>query len=292
MGSTKYQVVTDAGLEGAGVLVWWELHGSASYDDIVDALEAAGLSEAFDPPEASLEQALTAAVRSHCGERRKSGVLALRRNSSWYLIEASVAEEGEDLELAAFARIRLRRNADGDQVLVKRIWNTAWKPFVGKIVAAFTAEVESANIQATSSWLSRVHQSALNGVRLRDNGGVYFIPAQRRADWELFWKVLKKVGAQHQVWGVDAMPTDQTVACVLDAIQKDVERVLDACTAKLDAHEELPTRTANVLERDLKEAEQKLTKYAGIVGPSLDVFQDRLRKTRALVGLARIVSNG
>lgn len=287
---TRFKVVP--GVEGAGVMCWWELHGSCDYAAVNDALATAGFDPAkFGPRAPSLEQTLTAAIRQHCGERRATGVLALRRAGAWYLVEASVEADTADLDIAAFARLRLAQDADGNWVLAKKMMRPGREAFVAQVAAQFRAGLEAAAVHETSSWLSRVHQKALDGVRLRDNGGIYFIPQPRRGTWARFWEVIAQAGARHVVWGVDAAETEDTVRVVLDAVTRDVERTLSEVAVSFD-NPDLTTRGMNAVERRLEAATSRLERYDGILGERLETLRVKLNASRGLLGVTRLRSLG
>lgn len=285
----RYKVVTDGAVHGAGVMCWWEIHGSVDHEGVNAALEKAGLDPPrFGPKAPSLEQCLTTAVRQHCGERRATGVLALRRAGAWYLIEASVAAETADLDIAAFARLRLAQDGAGQWVLARRMMRPGREAFVAQVSATFRAGMEAAMVHETSSWLSRVHQKALDGVRLRDAGGIYFVPQPQRETWKKFWEVIASAGAHHTVWGVDAMPTEDTVRVVLDAVSRDVERTLAEAGEAFDAPEGITTRGANAVGRKLEHALERLERYDGILGDRLDAMREKLDASRGLLGVTRL----
>lgn len=284
---TRYKVVTGE-VESAGVMCWWELHGSVDLDAAREALYNAKLDpDKWGPRPPSLEQCLTVAVRQHCGERRKSGVIAVRRAGAWYLIEATVSKATEDLDVNAFARLRLTE-VDGRTLLARKVLRPGREAFVAEVAASFKTMVEEAVVHETSAWFSRVHQRVLDGTRLRDNGGIYFVPSPRRPEWAVFWDAIKAAGGRHVVYGVDAMPTEDTVRAVLDAVTRDAERVIAEVAPKFDSPEGLTERGARAVEDKLADALARLERYDGILGDRLEALRDRLGNTRGLIGVTRM----
>lgn len=283
----RFKATTEA-VKGAGVLCWWEIEGTVDYDAIIDALDAAGLaSNDWRPRPPSHEQCLTRAIRDFCGERRRSGVYALRRSNAWWLIDAHVDVTVDDLDIAAFARLRLAEK-DGATVLARKVLQPGREELIAQVAAAFRAGVEAATVHETSSWLSRVHQRALGGTRLRDGGGIYFVPQPSREDWATFWGAIAKVGGRHVAYGIDAMPTEETVRAVLDAVARDVDAVLAEVAPAFDAPDALTTRGANAIERKLEGALARLVRYDGILGDRLEDLRDKLGDARGLLGATRL----
>jgi hypothetical protein len=103
-----------AGVAGSGVISWWELRGRLDPGTLVEALEEEGLSD-LKPPVTTPAMALQQAVKKLAGARasRTHGIIALKRDTrSWFLVERHLIAEGQDVELAAFARVEVDDNGD------------------------------------------------------------------------------------------------------------------------------------------------------------------------------------
>lgn len=147
----------------------------------------------------------------------------------------------------------------------------------GKLRAAFEYHTGHLTPTEMATWLpALVH--AFDGIGIRDNGGVYFIPASGRANWQRVVSALRAVSS-HRVFGIPVMPAEDTALAFLDALEREAEAFVEAAMLALPT---LGDRGRDRRMADAAALHAKLERYETLFG------EGRLQTVRARIkGLDR-----
>lgn len=259
--------------DSVGAIVFWRLSGTVLFDDLDDAWRAAGITGLPFPgltrPHAALARAVhDVAERSdlvrplRTGEER--GVVLVREVYSagrpTYVPEA-------EFTLDATGVLVCSSQDAGLFAQVQRAYNYALCTLTQSDVGA---------------WLVQVCH-VLHAVRLRDTGGVYFVPRERMAQWRAVAAVMREATAC-TLYEIPALRTDEAVAAVLDAVRREADELVHAMRAELK--EQAPgaqysKRQLATRESRLEAMRAKLTGYEQLLDVSMDGVRDQLTQVGA-----------
>jgi len=274
-------IAMPAGADGAGIITWWSLSGDIKASDLQTAL-AGIIDPALMPRPGGASAALARAVAKRCAARqtRKHGVIAIRRSeSSWWLVNKRAVDDGEDVELAAYARVEVVNDVPCEVYLRDGDYDLA---------EAIVAEAASASdtLAATqfSTWLSGLHHRIFNATSLRDAGGFYYVPPAKRDTHKQLWDAIMKA-SKHRVYTIDALPTEDTIDAVFASLERDYRTAVAAIEDVLkDA--DPATRSVNVSKVRAEKLAAKLDSYRSLIGSRVDVLADHLLTIQSALAVA------
>lgn len=282
----------------AGVLVWWRFSGDVYRDELSETWKANG-GEVDDLPTAtSAQTALRYAARA--AARTVPHVLARpirgtgRFAAGWALVSErapetpaeeapatpaaatdatedtavegpAVSEEvltGDDpLAYRVLAVVHLSQVGGSVGVVVSGRDPAVTASFKDTLVERFAYFRDNFTARDLANWLPR-RIVALDGIAVRDNGGVYFIPRDSRVAWERLVNTLRAVSA-HKVFGVPVLPVEDTAYALLDAVEREVKEWTAATILELP---DLKDRGRAARLAQMAKLKAKLTKYEGLFG--------------------------
>lgn len=271
------------GTAGAGVICWWELEGRTDPELVDEMLELVGMPD-LKPPSTSPKAALSQAVSKVASARasKRHGVISVKApGGKFFLVEKTLIQDDQDVALAAFAMLEVANNTfkmtelrDGPVDVAKQV------------IALAEEYMGSAVTWAVSAWLCGVHTKDFCAVSLRAQGGLYFVPANKRDDWDRFWEALR-ASTSHKVVSIDAMPTPETVAAVTEALRRECETTLSGITT--ESTEGMTERSRVSRLAKWRELRDKLSAYEGLLGKNLEAIQD---STASLGAVLAVVPEG
>lgn len=292
-----YVVVDGVPAESVGALVFWELSGRVDFLDLKEALEAEGLGDlAPKPPSAEtvLIRAAEAVIRPEQRAGRRLMVRPLGRRQAWDVVEESVEHDADkkDDELRYRDRVRITagKNGDAPTAMPRGVSDLSYSADDAVLAARIRAEAPRHEGVLTandySSWLLGLLQTHVRAVGLRDRGGFYFVPRDMVEAWRKLVAVTRAVSG-HRMHEIPALHSDEAVEAVLSGVHREAE----AQFARLEGYlagGEWSTRGLNAVERDLAAAQDKVRKYADLLGVALpDLEQKAIQLGGALV-VARV----
>mgnify|MGYP000935855656 CR=1 FL=1 len=272
------------GVAGAGLICWWELKGRTDPELVADALDSRGLD--MTPPGTSAAESLRQAMQSAAGPRaaRQHGVICMRRDKfSWFLVERALIANGDDVSLAAFARVEVTPDGDDFESYVLR--STGDFDLVDAIIVNARSLMATTASTSISSWVSAVHRNTFKATALRSQGGFYYVPPSERDTWQAFWDALHETTA-HRASSIDALPTEQTIAAIVSSVRREYETALDELDLDVLNHRTgIQKRVKQSRLERCSELQKKLAAYVDIVGGSLSDLSDALATVGALIAV-------
>jgi hypothetical protein len=270
----------DGSVKESGSITYGTFSGETSNSTLYDAALSAGLDPQHLPslpaPSIARRRALdTLKNADRRVEPLDDGGLAL----------VAVDRKDADLDFTVSARVYI--NDDKDVVI---------EPFnhvhAEQIRDAYRHAKNTYTAADISAWVIK-QMRRLNAVTLRDKGGVYFVPRDKKAEFE---KIINTVHAcaSHKIHRIPAMDSEETVAAVLDAVVTEAAKAAKKMEAELEAmqsakkEDQLGAQAlTNRLER-LDGLKRKLESYEKLLGVKMGDIATRLEDVRGNVAMASL----
>lgn len=263
--SAKMIVVPEGAPDELGLMVWWRLAGECDFAQLTGAWVAEGLDPKVLPTMPSPATALRRAVK---GQQHRRYLARPLKGEGWALVR----ESAEVDELNYEVELRVHLDAVG-----RLQFTPSDHALVDSVRADYHHALDILSTGDLSGWLCRQAMRNLNGIPLRDTGGIYFLPPQERARWESMSNALG-VASSHVLYAVPAMRTDGAIDAILSAVEAEVAA---SVAAVVDGIEEVGTRAARTRVAAADAAVKKLTMYEQVVGQSLHVLREQLTEAKA-----------
>jgi hypothetical protein len=212
---TKVVAVNEKLAQGGnvGAIVWWVLNGTISYTALVSALVRTSLDAGYMPPPVTADCALRRAVKKQ--EEKRFLARPLGRGTGWALVQEKVTENGESLVHETVCKVKL---TDTESMICE----PAGHPVGEMVRAAYVAARDEFTPQDVSAWVVRVADS-MRALRLREKGGVYFIPSTVLPMWSELVEAIRTAHSGHSLYEVPAMKSEEAVRAILDSLVREAE---------------------------------------------------------------------
>jgi len=263
--------VTD-NVKTAGLIVYWHMSGAAKHEDLREAWLSEGLSEDLLPTLPTPRCALGRAV-AEVKERRQ---LVRPLAAGW----AFVCEHEEVSGELSYTQI--------GSVKLDMIGRLDFSPDTPSEICSSVALDYSRILfehahPDVSSWL-KDQAIRLQGISLRDTGGVWFVPRQSADEWRRIANAIRLASA-HVVYEIPALKSSEAVEAILDALSREAGEA----AAKLEEALAAGDLSERALRSRLSEAiamEVKLVSYEEQLGKALPDVAGRLEAVRANLAVA------
>lgn len=262
----------------AGAVTYWSLGEWSDVTKVRDALAYMGL-DAFAPEPPTPAVAMRRALVETFRKRRK----LVRPLAAGKFAVVDEKHAGDDLEYA----VELRAAAGDD--------GTAFEPFdhpavpaIDDAYARFRSLVPASAVGTAITQLAR----HLGGVRLRDSGGVFWLPKDALAQWASVARAFEEAAIKGGtvVYRLRTAIDDDAVRAVTDAITKDVEETVAEIKGKV--REQV---RGKALQRRADEAaamEARIGQYEAILGTTLDALRAKQKEAEREASLAVLAAMG
>lgn len=164
-------------------------------------------------------------------------------------------------------------------------------PAVPAIDEAYRKQRGQVPSGAVGSALSRLAHM-LGGVRLRDSGGVFWLPAESMEKWNAIAGVVMSAADEGRacVYRLRTAIDESTIEAVGDAITRDVEDSVADIRKKLGSQER-----ASSFEKRKEEAvalDARITKYEQVLGRTLEHLREKAKAAEQEASLAALAAIG
>lgn len=262
----------DKGQQNAGLVTWWQLSGITSWEHLRDGWLQAGLPEEQLPPTVGMVTGLRRALRQFEGAR----TLIRPIDRSGY----SVVDETSDAAAKALDySTRFSAWIEDDVLCTRGLDSTERMHLLGRVMA----ELQVLDPSDVSSWLVGLVRGA-QAVRLRDSGGVYFVPEHSAALWSQIGDVLRLVSG-HRVHELPTLRTGKAVEAILDALTVEAEQASRELAEELDTGD-LKARALRTRANRCDEMAAKLRSYESLLGVQLDAMRAKVDELNGRVAAA------
>lgn len=259
----------------AGAIVWWRLSGTVLIDELEDAWDDHGLDVKELPQPPIGIAALRRAVLEQQQQRRLVRKLA---DGSGYALVIEKAD-GRDLDYDVHARFTL------NPIGVLECEGNAPEKLKEQVRVSYA--VHQAELSPTDVGTFLVKQvESHDGVRLRDTGGIYFVPSTALDAWRKVTQALK-VASGHLLFEVPALRSEDAVEAVLDAIAQEAAQEADTIAREM-AEQDLGERALDNRAERAKAMRAKVQRYEQLLGRELDTLTERLQDLGAQLTVAAL----
>lgn len=281
----RLNVVVTENLKGSGEVAYWRLHGALDVARLREQWEAADLPERLLPQLPGPATALSRAVREQ--QKGRTLVRPLEGKKGYAVVSERAA--GDDLKHAVELRVRLDavgrlQFASGASATWARA-DACGNPLAGAIAAAYERHVSQCAAEDVGPWMVRL-VSYVDGVGLREGGGIYYVPPFTRGTWGDIVACIQAV-SEHRVFSIPAMRAEETMAAVLDAIEHEARAEFDGVMQAI-GEEGVGVRALANRHAHVEGVEAKVGRYEELLGVRLDSMRERLTELRAALAAATL----
>lgn len=269
--------ITDDIVETAGCVVWWRLSGSLALETLQSAWEAAGHDMALLPKQITPSEALSRTMRQH--QRKHVLARPLGRYKGWALVSEDVTDGELDYEVLCKAHL------DSDKRVVVEADD---ENLVFAITDAYHAHRDILSATDVSIWISGRLIPQVQAVKLRDTGGVYFVPRDNVTTFVAWAGLLRNI-SDHVVYELPALRSEEALEAILVAVVTEADKELAAMEGELDM-DELGVRALHTRERRCETVRAKITTYEHLLDQGMEDMQDRLGSLQAAIVEAAILA--
>jgi len=269
----------------AGAVTYWSLAEWTNVDRAMEGLKALGLED-FAPAPPSPLVAMRRALQDVFRDR-KFLVRSLKGGDRYAVVrEEHVGRD--DLEYHAELKAQVIKEADGGSTVHVTPPDHPASAAVLDTYAVHRRRVPSHSVGQSLANIAR----HLNGVRLRESGGVFWLPQEPLDRWAAASDAMEASSETGNtiVYRLQTVIDDRAVAAVSDAITKDVEDCVTEIRAKVSEQER-----KGALERRAKEAadlEHRIATYEKILGMTLDTLRAKQQEAEREASMAVLAAMG
>ena len=266
-----------------GLISWWRLRGSIDRQELLEAWSDAG----FDAADLPRHLGASVALRRALGQLFVKADVDLQRISAtenrpggFAVVQVSQVDDGDAIQDAHFetllkvwledgiVHVSSTRRTEAEEVLKlrKMVWD------------AFQAELQKVDAHDLSSWLVR-QVEAVNGVRLREGGGVYFVPETQTATWRKVAAVLESVSSS-SVYEIPALRSDRAVSAIIDALIAEAQQEISRMNETLDQIS-LGQRALSSREKACSDLIRKVAEYEKLLGVKVGDLHEAMSALQA-----------
>lgn len=262
-----------------GAIVWWVLNGVVSYTKLIESLQASGLDEKLMPPPITADCALRRAAKAQ--EERRFLARPLGRGIGWAMVQERSTEDGESLTHEVVCKVKL---TDTEQMVA----TPADHPVVALVRADYEAARDAYTPQDVSAWVVRVADS-LRCLRLRERGGVYFVPADALPVWKGLVEAIRTAHGGHDLYEVPAMKSEEAVKAILDAVVREAEEEATQMQQEL-IDGDIGGKALNGRADKVADIKAKVAHYEELLGVTQTALREKLDTLRADLTAAALLA--
>lgn len=257
--------MNDIKVSASGTIAFWSCSGDTDFNSLLAKLQAAGLGP-MAPKRRSQFSALSAAAHDYADWLEATG----RSVSDTEIKIVNLKQPHKNgLELRRVEKGNTKNeyehvcslNVVGGVVAV-----TEGTAYLNEVQMMFDKRNNSVTSEAVGASL-RAIVSHLNGISLRDTGGVYWIPEDAMATWESVCGIYEEYG--HRIYGVGTLMDDGTMRVVRDFIVKEITTAASQLITEANSGE-LREEALENRKREAMAMRDKVLRYEGYLGEALD----------------------
>lgn len=259
---TSVTVVPALG-QGIGAITFWRLSGRTTLAALCTEWIRAGLDPDQLPQASSPKAALRAALHDLEGTR----VLArpLHDRGDWVLQEEAVNED----TTAYTKRMRVRVSVDDALVI-----EPAGHPDAERLREQYRENLSTLSHANMGGWLVGLVEG-LNGVSLKDTGGVYFVPEYALPKWQAIVKAVE-TASSHSILEIPAVSTEKAAQAIAQALVAESMQCMHAIKEHLE-YGDLGVRALESKQRMCRSMQSKIGEYESILGVALGRLHEQVQ---------------
>ena len=258
-----------------GCIVWWRLQGNIDLAALAAVWDANGLHSDWLLEGPSPATALRRAVNELKGDRRLVRPLKLSDGAGGWAI---VSEEQQGAGLQHKTELVILTDSVGRPRCEPKD-----HPEASRVQREYLQRLEQVEPGDIGPWLCKLLER-IDGIALRDRGGVYFVPRDQVETWRLIVDSLRAV-SPHVISQVPAVKGEDAVAAFLDAA---LQEARDTCTKIMNdlacpegQEHGIGKRAIESRLATLNHAREKLARYENLLGVKAPAMHESIDQCHA-----------
>ena len=211
-------IAVDSTVQNAGAVTWWRLSGDVDAQRLFRAWDARGWDVADLPTQPSLVSTLRRVLRDQFGGPRC--LIQSLNGAAFTVVDVAVVAADSTAKVADAeytTRFKIRLD-EIDELLESDSLPTAE---LAHLQTEYDRARNTYEASTLSGWLvGQVEQR--KAIRLRDTGGIYFVPEGYVKSWREFGDVLAEASAS-RVYEVPAVKNEQAALALIEALTQDLQ---------------------------------------------------------------------
>ena len=290
----------------AGLVTWWTLRGATSLSDLCNEWYHECLDDNFKPSAVGAGTALWKAVSGGKFSKYNEDGLIVRKlpkeRSAWAIVKERIRGRREDADLTyeTLMKVWLGDNLEPvfhqpsniqlDMALFfdGNEYDKWFDEASAQIENNFHDNLDNLDSRDMSNWLIDVLQNYIAGIRLRQRGGIYYVPPDRVALWQNIINIIDAVGStsksgdtSHVIYTMPVVKSEQVTQAVLDSLSAEVNACVEKISEDLNAgiqNRAITNRKGRALALD-----EKLAAYKSLLGSGLETLETKVEDLRASI---------
>jgi hypothetical protein len=259
-----------------GAIVYWNGAAGTDRQKLIDGLEAIGLGD-FAPAKRCISASLKAAVEEYLDDERAGKASRAKRDKNTgestkrdKSVQSRLNPEKNGFEVIDVTR----KEGDNDYVVDFAVKVNEYEQVEisrgyanrDKIQQAYSVYRSTLDGTAIGGCLIKI-VTALKGVTLRDNGGIYWLATSQLEQWEQVIKVFESAGS-NQVYMVRTVLDGRTVKAVTDALVDEVAKRSDELEAEIRSGK-LGEQAIENRKQTALQLHKRVSEYESILGQTM-----------------------
>lgn len=257
----------------AGAIVFWRMYGTTPQASLAAALPE-GLKGPQTPDAPTCLRRAVTDLRSDEFDL----VRPIARRGDFAFLREARPEEGR-VEITQVGRAYL----EGETMYTSGL-EAETSMELGRLYSEHYRTLSSEDV---SSWLIGLMRT-LGGVRLRESGGIYFIPRTAMATWDAVTQALHET-TDHVLHQIPALKTEEAADAIMDALTREVRVSVEELEKELDS---LGKRALANRGKAVDGLARKVSQYEELLGRSLEGVNAILDRAEATIGAALLAAEG
>ncbi len=257
----------------SGVIAFWRLSGAVNFD----ALQLEWVKRNLDPSLLPAPVTHSTALRRTMSVFREQHVLvrSIKGDKEGFMLVHEYFDggvpryvNGMRVTLGADGYLTIEESeCDADEISIRKM---------------FAHNLTTLTQQDVSGWLVDLVRG-VQAVRLRDTGGIYFIPRSTLVTWRLYVAAIRSASSS-VIFEIPSLQSDEAVSAVLDALMREVEEATEEMTVQLDAiGAGITDRQRGTRMERIGKVERKVETYEALFGVKLVELREQFETLQSRI---------
>ena len=209
-------IAVDSTVQNAGAVTWWRMSGDVDAQSLFRAWDARGWAVDDLPTQPSSTSTLRRVLRDQFGGPRC--LIQSLNGNAFAVVDVAVVDTDTKLADAEYTtRFKIRLD-EIDELLESDGLSSAE---LAHLQTEYDRARNTYEASTLSGWLvGQVEQR--KAIRLRDTGGIYFVPEGYVQSWREFGDALAEASAS-RVYEVPAVKNEQAALALIEALTQDLQ---------------------------------------------------------------------
>lgn len=280
-------VAVDSAVKTAGAVTWWRLAGEVNRDALRDSWVVNGLDAQQMPLPVPSEVSVLRYAMSTLAERRLLCRPLGGRGEGYALVREQAAPGGG---LVYGTLLTAQALADGTVGFSGGgiLSTDEYDALVARVRVEIRRRQENLSVNEVSTMLSSL-VARVNAVRLRDTGGIYFVPHEDLHIWQRMIEALSDV-SDHKVYELPALQTEKAVEAILAAVEAEAGAAVEQMLGEVGDSGTIGKRALGTKVGRVESLVQKVQKYEALLGASMQGMKDKLENLRGTLTMLALTA--